>query len=72
MGSQTSESASNPWSTSPLTIQGLVLSLMSGGRHLAPRKILGQRVPFGLSLESVDGPRLLVADCAVYKRGLRW
>ena len=50
---------------------GLVLSLMAASRHLAPRKGLRQRKLFGLSLEPADGPRLLLADCVVYKRGLR-
>ena len=45
---------------------------MARGRHLASRKILGHTDPFGLSLEYVDRPGLLVADRAVYKRGLRW
>lgn len=70
MGSQT-DLTRRSWPASPLATNHLVLSLMSGGRHLAPRKRFGPRDPFGLSLEPVGGPRLLLADCVVYKRGLR-
>ena len=47
-------------------MNGLVLELMPGGRHLAPRKRFGEEGFFRLSLEPVGGPLLLLTVCAVY------